>query len=142
MRCKNDPVNIGKLEGALDYAEWKRSMEACLLCDDFVLVGICKPFENSNERGTMDYNKDQFIANADIIQHVGSRPQVRNRKIIEDDEKNAYDLWTALENAYTRANTQAVQNLKQRLDVVLYSDGDDWDKHFSMFMATLTQIAS
>ena len=117
-------------------------MKAYLRRDDFMLVGLRKSPENSDEIGTADWNKAQIIAKANITLHMDSQTQVRTREINDDDEKTAYDLWTALESTYTRTNTQAVQNLKHRLDTLLYSDGADWDEHFSKFMATLSQRAS
>ena len=135
-------MEIGKLEGALEYVEWKRSMRAYLHRDDFMLLGLRKSPENSDERATSDWNKAQIIAKANIIAHMGSQPQVGTRKIIDDDEKTAYNLWTALEGTYRRRNTQAVQNLKHRLDILLYSDGADWDEYFSKFIATLSKLAS
>ena len=56
MSEKKDSVKIGKLEGALDYVEWKRSMKAYLRRDDFLLVGLRKSPENSNKRGNADWN--------------------------------------------------------------------------------------
>ena len=56
--------------------------------------------------------------------------------------KTAYDLWSALESTYTRTNTQAVQNLKHRIYPLLYSDGAEWDEHFSKLLATISQLAS
>ena len=54
----------------------------------------------------------------------------------------AYDLWTALKSNNTRTSTQAVQNLRHRLDTLLYCDGYGWYEHVSKFMATLSQLAS
>ena len=51
---KPDSVKIVKLEGAIDYVEWKRSMKAYLHHDDFILVGIRKSPENSDEGGSPD----------------------------------------------------------------------------------------
>ena len=61
---------------------------------------------------------------------MGSQPKVRTREIIEDDERTAYDIWTALDSTYTIINTQAVQNLKHWLDALIYSGGADWDEQF------------
>ena len=108
MSEKKDSVKLGKLEGALDYVEWKQSMKVYLRRNDFLLIGLRKSPENSDERGTADWNKAQIISKANIVLHMGSQPQVRTTEIIDDDEKAAYGLWTALESTYTRTNTQAV----------------------------------
>lgn len=36
---------------------------------------------------------------------------------------------------------QAVMNLEYRFDVLLYTDGADWEEHFSKFLAILSQLA-
>ena len=73
---------------------------------------------------------------------MGSQPQVRTRKIIDYGKKTAYDLWTHLKSTYTRTNTQAVQNLKHRLEILLYSDNAEWDEYFCKFMANISLLAS
>ena len=65
-----------KLEGAIEYVEWKRSMKEYLLCDDFMLIGLRKSPGNSGERKILDWNEAQIIAKANIILHMGSQHQV------------------------------------------------------------------
>ena len=100
-------------------------MKEYLGCDDFMLVELRKSPNNSDERGVADWNKAQITANANIFLHMGSQPQVRTIKIINDNEITAYDMWDSLESTYTRTNTQAFQNLKHKLDTLLYCDGND-----------------
>ena len=53
-----------------------------------------------------------------------------------------YDLWNVLKSTCVRTNAQVVQNLRHRLDVLLYCEGDDWDEHFSKFLATISQLTA
>ena len=71
MSEKKGSVKIGTLEDTLDYVDWKMSMRAYLRRDDFLLVGLRKSPENSDERGTVDCNKAQIIGKANIILHIG-----------------------------------------------------------------------
>ena len=40
MSEKKESEKIVKLEGALEYVEWKRSMKTYVHFDDFMLVGL------------------------------------------------------------------------------------------------------
>ena len=113
-------------------------MKAYLRHDDVMLGRLRKLHKNSDERGSANWNRPQVTAKASIILHMGSQSQARTREIIGDDKKTAYNLWKALESTDTKMNTKAVHNLKPRLDVLLHYDGDDWDEHFSKFMANIS----
>jgi len=135
-------VKIAKLEGALDFVEWRRMIKAYLRRDDYLLLGLEKSAEDDTQQAIAAWRKAQIIAKSNIVLHLGSQPQVRCRGIIDNDDKTAYDLWKALEETYTATNSQAIQNLRHQLDSLLYKDGGDWDEHFSKFMGILAQLAS
>ena len=42
-----------------------------------------------------------------------------------DNFQTAYELWTMLESIYTAIEVQAIHNLRQQLDSLLYNDNDD-----------------
>ena len=54
--------------------------------------------------------------------------QVRTHEIIDDGDRNGYELWTFLESTYTVSNEQAVRNPRVKLDSLKYVKGTDWEK--------------
>ena len=67
--------------------------------------------------------------------------QTRASLIIDDDSKTAYDLWHFIIQTYTARNTQAIQNIKAKLNILIFEEGSDWDNHLHEFESLLTQLA-
>ena len=142
MSNKTDSPKLLKLQGANDYAEWKRLMKAYIRREDIFLLGLQEAPQGNSNAAITAWNKAQIQAKSNIILNLGPQPQIRCRTIIDDDDKTAHELWTFLEDTYTSTNTQAIQNLRLELDSLLYKDGEDWDKHYSKFMNIVAQLAS
>ena len=69
-------MKIRKLDDALHYVEWKRSMKAYPRCNDFMLVRLRKSPEISNEGGIAYWIKMQIITKANTLVQLGSQSQV------------------------------------------------------------------
>ena len=52
------------------------------------------------------------------------------------------DLWEELDRIYTESNAQAVQNLKNELDALIYKDGADWNAHVTSFLSVAGKLAA
>jgi len=64
------------------------------------------------------------------------------RLFVDSDERTALELWTELERIYTASNVQAIQNLKNLLDSLLYVDGKDWNAHVTKFLTITGELAT
>ncbi len=109
-------------------------MKAYFRRSDYLLLGLKESPTSTSQAARAAWEKAQVIAKANIISHLGPQPQVRTRRMIDDDNKTAHELWTMLESIYTANNTQAIQNLRHH--------NDNWDERFSKFMNLLAQLAS
>ena len=66
----------------------------------------------------------------------------RTRLIVDNDDASAKDLWDDRNSIYTEKNAQAVQNLKNELDALIYKDGADWNTHVPSFLVTAGKFAA
>ena len=142
MTSKNDLPKLSKLQGANDFAEWKRLMKAYIRREDIFLLGLKEAPPGNSQAAQTAWNKAQIQAKSNIILNLGPQPQIRCRSIVDDDDKTAHELWSFLEETYTSTNTQAIQNILLELDSLTYKDGEDWDKHYSSFMNIVALLAS
>lgn len=62
--------------------------------------------------------------------------------IIDDDDKTAYDIWTAYVRINTVTSTQSVQKLNSELDRLRYGEGEDFDKFLFTFMEINGRLAA
>ena len=65
----------------------------------------------------------------------------QTRSFVDNDEKTACDLWKELESIFTLSNAEVVQNIKQKLDTLIFKDNGNWDKHVASFLTTIGELA-
>ena len=92
MSEKKDSVKTSKLDNAFDYIGWNQWKNACLHSIDFVLAGLRKPPDNSDERETVEWDRAQIISKESNVIYVSSQSKFWTIEIIDDQEKAAYDL--------------------------------------------------
>ena len=88
--------------------------------------------------------RDDAICSArgSIILCLGDAVASQTRLFVDDDNKTASDLWKELERNFTMSNAQVVQNIKQKLDTIIFKDNGNWDKHVASFLTTIGELAT
>lgn len=66
----------------------------------------------------------------------------QTRAVIDDDQKTAKDLWEELERMCSTTSAQAIQNLHQRLDALVFDEKKDWNDHISTFLSICGGLAT
>ncbi len=73
---------------------------------------------------------------------LSEQVQVRAIAYCDDESKTAYELWEFLESTYTASNGQAIQNIRVKVDSLVYIGGTDWDEHLNKFNSLIAQLAT
>ena len=133
---------LPKLEKPEDFIQWKRRTHAFLRRDDPLLVGLSDAPPKEPENIYLSWLKKSTKAKCNIVLSLGDTALSQTRLIVDDDTKTAQDLWKELARIYTMTNGQAIQNLKQKLDSLIYKEGADWNSHVSAFLTICMQLAA
>lgn len=51
----------------------------------------------------------------------------KTRTMVDDDEKTAKDLWEELHRIFTTLGAQAIANLHNKLDSLVFDENKNWD---------------
>ena len=135
-------VKLPRPEKPEDFIQWKRRMKAYIRRDDPLLLGLSEKPENFSPDTHSQWLKRSVKAKSNITLSLGDAPMSRTRLTIDDDDASAKDLWDELNIIYTETNAQAVQNLKNELDALIYKDGADWNTHVTSFLAVAGKLAA
>ena len=137
----SDKITIKPLEGPKDYAFWRRNARAYLTRYDPLLLGLKPEAQGSSANAINKWREASAQAKGSLTLLLSEQVQVRAIAIIEDENKTAYDLWEFLRSTYTASNEQAVQNLRVKLDKLMYVEGTEWDDHLNEFNSLIAQLA-
>ena len=132
---------IDKLKGAGNYLNWRRNARAVLIRSDRTLLGLKPRPENVTDEEMKKWEDATALVKSDLTLMLSDEVQIRAHEIIDDDERNGYELWNFLESTYTASNEQAVQNLRVKLDSLKYVEGTDWEKHLNKFNHLISLLA-
>jgi len=118
-------------------------MHAYLRREDPTLLGLQPhPGDGTNARQLSLWTAKATRAKSNIVLSLGDAAMSKARLFVDSDERTALELWTELERIYTASNAQAIQNLKNRLDALLYVDGKDWNAHVTKFLTIIGELAT
>lgn len=56
---------------------------------------------------------------------------------VDDDKKTAGELWGELEEIFIMSNPQLFQNLKQKLESLIFNEGGKLQKYVASFLSIL-----
>jgi len=143
MSTEQDPVTkLPKLTCAADYMRWRRRVYAYIRRQDVEL--LC--FEDEPVQASSAIKKKwlqaMIKANTSIILSLGSGPLAQLSNLVDNDDRNAKELWEAIARLYTTSNTQILINLQSELDQLRFKDGENWEKHVEKFNEVLGKLAS
>lgn len=62
--------------------------------------------------------------------------------LIDDDNVIAKALWDKLKGIYKEFNAQAILNLKQEMDYLMFEDVKSWEDHINAFTDLLGKLAT
>ena len=79
-------------------------------------------------------------AKGSIILCLGEAVASQTRLFMDGDEKTASDLWKVVERIFTMSKAQMVQNIKQRLGILIFKENGNWDKHVASFLTTVVEL--
>lgn len=119
---------LPKLNEPTDYIQWRRRVHAYLRRDDPHLIGL-SPHPHSTPSINENWLKNSTKAKSNIILSLGDSALALTRLVVDSDEKCAQDLWLELQRIYTTSNEQSIQNLKNKLDALIFKEDGNWDKH-------------
>lgn len=141
MENSNVLPKITQLNKTADYIHWKRRIHAFLRRDDPQLVGLTENPGGSQQTQKIWLEKSTR-AKSNIILCLGADALSQTRTFIDDDDRTAKELWEELERIYTTTSAQAIQNLHQRLDALVYDEKKDWNDHISTFLSICGELAT
>ena len=136
---------VSKLKVPADFIQWRRKMKAYLQRYDPLLIGLQpKPTGRSASASTIieGWMMRSARAKGNIILFLGDAVASQRRLFVDDDDKTACDRWKELERIFTMSNAQVVQNIKQKLDTLIFKDNGNWEKHVASFLATIGELAT
>ena len=113
------------LEGIADYPHWRRNVRAYISRHDPLLLGLKQGPQGSSAAARTAWERASAQAKGNITLMLSESVQVRAIALCDDHSKTAYDLWQFLESTYTASNEQAVQNIRVKLDSLVYVDGTE-----------------
>ena len=135
-------MRLPPLHKPSDYIHWKRRLYAFIRKDDPELVGLSFRPEGVSQSTLRNWTKLSTQAKSNIVLSLGSDAFSQTRKIIDDDEQSAKHLWDELNRIYTTTSGQAVQNLRQKLDSIVFDESKDWNSHVSSFLTICEELAT
>ena len=100
-------------------------MKAYIRRDDPLLVGLSEKPENFSPTTHANWLKRSVKAKSNITLSLGNAPISRTMLIVDNDDASAKEIWDALNSIYTETNAQAVQNLNDELEALIYKDAAD-----------------
>ena len=125
-----------------DYIHWKRRLYTFLRKDDHELTGLSAEPEGVTKSVIRTWKRLSTEAKSHLVLSLGPDAISQTRRIIDDDEKSAKDLWDELNRIYTTTSGQAVQNLRQKLDSLVYDENKSWNDHVSSFLRICEELAT
>lgn len=135
--------NLPLLSKPSNLIHWKCRVKAYLKRDDPELLSLgaeppATPATRHNE-----WHKKVTKAKITIILCLGSATMSHTRLLIEDETKNAKDLWDELNKHCTTSSTQMVLNLKQKLDSLYFNDAKgNWKVHVTEFFTICDELST
>jgi len=132
---------VKQLQGATDYPRWRRNSKAYLSIKDTTLLGLREEPEGSTAAAMLNWRNASTLAKNSLILLLTDTVQIRCMAIIDNDESTAFQLWQHLESTYTASNEQAIQNIRVKLDSLVFAEGADWEEHINEFNNLIAQLA-
>jgi len=130
-----------------DFPRWRRNARADLNRQDPKLLFLKdQPAVPANQEAIDEsewalWINANAIAKANIILMLSDAVQIRAIAYVDDEAKTAKELWEFLALTYTASNEQAVQNIRIKLDSLVYVEGAEWDSHLNEFNSLIAQLA-
>ena len=137
----SDKLTVKPLEGCADYQFWSRNARAYLTRYDPLLLGLKPEAQGTSNVAINKWREASAQAKGTLTLLLSEQVQVRAIAILEDDDRTAHELWEFLRSTYTKSNEQAIQNLRVKLDKLVYVEGTDWDEHLNQFNSLIAQLS-
>jgi len=122
---------VKPLLGMTDFARWKRNAKAYLVHQDPSKLGLMPAPMGNTAAERRAWNHANALAKSNITLLLSEQVQIRAMAYIDDESKTAHELWEFLNSTYTASNEQAVQNIRVKLDSLVYVEGTEWDEHLN-----------
>ena len=117
-------------------------MKAYLQRDDPQLLSLAAEPPAAPAARHTEWVKKATKAKSTIILCLGSAPMSLTRLLIDDDAKNAKELWEELNKPCITSSTQMVLNLKQKLDSLYFDDGKvNWEVPVTEFLTICDELS-
>jgi len=132
---------IKPLQGSNDFIHWRRNVRAYLQRYDPLLLGLKETPNGNSAAARNKWEEARNSAKGTLTLHLSPGVQARAIEYVDDESKSALDLWNFLNTTYTATNVQAVQNLRNKLEMLMYVEGADWEEHMNTFNSLVAQLA-
>lgn len=96
----------------------------------------------NDENALVPWKKSNKKSKATIILCFRDSALAKTHNVVDDESKSAKDLLDDLAPLYTTSSTQAVSNLLDKLDNLLYKEEDSRDTLVSMFLSVVDELAA
>ena len=133
VKSSLDKTAIQLLEGCADYAYWRLTERAYLICYDPLLLGLEEEPLGASNSAITKCRELSAQAEGQLTLLLSEAAQARAIEIIDDNDKTVFDLWKFLLSTYTASNEQAIPNPRIQLDQLLFVDKADWDENLNNF---------
>ena len=131
-----------KLSKSDEYIGWSRRVRAILRRNDTELLGLTAEPATNSPTVRKKWFETMSKAKSTIILCLGDSPLSRTRRLVDNDNAAAKELWDELADIYATSNAQAILNIRTELDNLRFSDDGDWDEHVNCFTAILGKLAT
>ena len=146
MASDNNMFKLPKLERSRGLHAMAASCEGIgLRKDDYLLTCFTdRPDGEEVEQAVLNnWDEKNAKAKSIIILTLGDSVMAQNKSIVDDDDKTAKELWDELCRLYTTSNQQAITNLHNRLNSLVFDEQrGSWDKFLSLFMEIVDELGS
>ncbi len=128
-------------QGTSDFIHWGRNARAHLMRHDPILIGLKPEATGPSAAARTAQEKANAIAKGTITLVPSEHVQFGAVAYCDDNYKTAYDFGNFLESAYTASNEQTIQNIRLKLDSLVYNERAKWDDHLNQFDGFIAQLA-
>lgn len=109
------------LEGISDYPYWRRNAWAYLIRQYPLLLGLKSESAGNYTAPRTAWEWANALAQRRSILMLSEYVQVWAIALFDDTTNTAFDLWEFLESTHTASNEQVIQNIRYKLDYLIYT---------------------
>lgn len=135
-------TTLPKVTGANDFINWRRHVKAYLQQQDIDLLELTDRLDGGSTTQNRRWLELNVKAKSTITLTLSDGPLAQVSAIVDDDDKTAKDLWTALDNTYRMSNTQMVINIQRDPEMMTFDRDEAWDKHIENSHHLVAKLAS